>query len=129
MFQEVTIKIKQRLEMTKLIRLESKERYQRLVSKEFGSFGIKAGHVILRPGENIGEHTTGNREEIIVILKGKGEARIGKTDAVNIKKNEVLYIPPQAEHDIKNTGSGILEYIFITSEVQDNDFYCKKDFM
>jgi len=113
----------------KLVKLESKEKYQRLLSRDSDTSGIKVGHVILSSSENIGVHTTGEREEVIVILKGKGEASIGKNDVVNIKKNEVLYIPPQTEHDVKNTGSGILEYIFITSQTQDNDFDCKKDFM
>ncbi len=99
----------------RLIRLESKERYQRLVSKELGSFGVKSGHVILNPGENIGEHTTSEREEVIVILQGSGEATIDKDEILKIEKDSVLYIPPQTNHDVKNTGTNILEYIFMTS--------------
>jgi len=101
--------------MAKLIKLESTEKYQRLVSKELGSCGIKSGHVILKPGENVGEHTTNDREEVIIVLKGKGEAIIGKDEIFNIESNIVLYIPPKTLHDIKNTGSHPLEYIFVTS--------------
>lgn len=99
----------------RLLRLESTKKYQRLLSKDLGSFGIKAGHVILKSGEDIGEHSTDKREEIIIILKGKGEARIGKEGVLKIEGDTVLYIPPQTEHDIKNSGRGILEYIFVTS--------------
>lgn len=101
----------------KLIKLESAEKYQRLFSKDSGTAGMKSGHVILQPGENIGEHSTGEREEALVILKGKGEAVIGKGEIFNIEKDTVLYIPPQTGHDIKNTGLEILEYIFIISNV------------
>ena len=98
-----------------LIKLESSEKYQRLLNKDSGSFGIKSGHVILKPGENIGEHTTAEREELIIVLKGSGEAIVDRETILKIESNSVLYIPPKTKHDIKNTGSGILEYIFITS--------------
>lgn len=99
----------------KLIRFDFKEKYQRLLDKTSGTSGIKAGHVILKPGENVGEHTTAEREEIIIVLKGKGEARVDKETILKIGKNSLLYIPLQMSHDIKNTGKTILEYIFITS--------------
>lgn len=99
----------------KLIKLESTEKYQRLFSKDSGTVGMKAGHVILKPGEDIGEHSTDEREEAVVILKGKGEAIVGKKESFNIEKNMALYIPPKTDHNIKNTGPGILEYIFVTS--------------
>ncbi len=83
---------------------------------------MKSGHVVLQPGESVGEHTTGEREEAVVILKGSGEAIINKKDIIAIEENAVLYIPSQIDHDIKNTGSGVLEYIFITSQAQDKDF-------
>jgi len=99
----------------RLIKLESAEKYQKLFSKDSGTAGMKAGHVRLQPGENIGEHSTAEREEVLVILKGKGEAVIGKGEVFKIEKDAALYIPPKTGHDIKNTGLEILEYIFITS--------------
>ncbi len=102
----------------KLIKLESAEKYQKLFDRDSGTSGMKSGHVILQSGENIGEHSTGEREEALVILKGKGEAVIGKGGIFDIEKDTVLYIPPQTGHDIKNTGLEILEYIFIVSNVR-----------
>ena len=107
------------MKKAKIVKLESKEKYQRLFSKDSGTCGVKSGHVILKPGENIGVHSTNEREEVIVILKGKGEASSGGERTLKIEKNAVLYIPPSAEHDIKNTGKDVLEYIFITSQAQD----------
>ncbi len=101
----------------KLIKLESTERYQRLFGKDSGTSGMKAGHVILKPGEDIGEHSTGGREEAIIILKGKGEAIVGRKESLYIEKDMALYIPPETAHNIKNTGPGIFEYIFITSPI------------
>ena len=102
----------------KLVKLEFKERYQRLLSQDSDTSGLKVGHVTLASNENIGSHSTGDKEEVIVILKGKGEARIGKEKIIDIGENEVLYIPPKTEHDIKNKDSEILDYIFITSNAQ-----------
>jgi mannose-6-phosphate isomerase-like protein (cupin superfamily) len=99
----------------RLIKLKSSRKYQRLLNKDMGSFGIKSGHVILKKGENIGTHSTDSREELIIVLKGKGQARIGKNRILNIDRDKVLYIPPYTLHDIRNTGSRILEYIFIHS--------------
>lgn len=101
----------------RLVKLDPKEKYQRLFNKDSGTCGMKSGHVLLQPGENVGEHTTGEREEAVVILKGKGEAVINKKDIFVIKKDVALYIAPETVHDIKNTGSEVLEYIFITSPV------------
>jgi len=97
------------------IKLKSDEKYQRLFSMDTGTLGIKCGHVRLEPGESVGEHTTGEREEIIVALEGRGVATIGEDGFFDIEKDTALYVPPQKKHDIKNTGSAILGYVFITS--------------
>ena len=99
----------------KLFKLVDNAKYQKLFSKDMGTRGIKAGHVLLGPGENVGEHTTKDREEVIVVLNGRGEAKIGKDSIIDIEKDFVLYIPPQTNHDIKNTSQDILRYVFITA--------------
>lgn len=102
----------------KIVRLESSSKYQRLFSKDSGTCGIKSGHVILKEGEEIGEHSTGSLEEALVILKGKGSLLINKEEGLDFENNSVLYIPPETVHNVKNTGKGILEYIFITSNAE-----------
>lgn len=102
------------LDKARLIKLESGERYQRLFSRESETSGIKAGHVILKPGESIGEHSTLEREEVLIVLRGSGEAVIDKDVILSIKPDTVAYIPSRTNHDIKNTGQDIMEYIFIT---------------
>jgi len=98
----------------KIARLESGSRYQRLFNKDSGTCGIKAGHVILKRGEEIGEHSTNDAEEALVILKGRGRLAINKKENLDFKDDAVLYIPPRTIHNVKNTGNGVLEYIFVT---------------
>lgn len=102
----------------KIVKLEPGSKYQRLFNKDSGTCGMKSGHVILKPGEEIGEHSTNNSEEALVILKGKGQLVISKQEVLDLKDSTVLYIPPETLHNVKNTGGGILEYIFLTSNAK-----------
>lgn len=106
------------LSKAKIIKLVSDSKYQRLFSKDSGTCGIKAGHVILKKGEDIGEHSTNDMEEALVILKGRGRLIINREDCLDFEDNAVLYVPPQTIHNVKNTGSENLEYIFITSNAK-----------
>jgi len=105
----------------KTINLLRGKSYQRLINEELGSFGIKAGHVVLKKGENVGLHNTGQREEIVIVLKGRGRASIGKEKKLFIDKTKILYIPPYTEHDIKNCEAYPLEYIYITSSINNGE--------
>ena len=102
----------------KIVKLESASKYQRLFGPDSGTCGIKSGHVILKEGEEIGEHSTNDLEEALVILKGRGQLAINKKESADFEDNAVLYIPPNTIHNVKNTGSGALEYIFITSNAK-----------
>ncbi|HAZ10826.1 MAG TPA: hypothetical protein DCY56_06960 [Candidatus Omnitrophica bacterium] len=102
----------------KIVKLESNSKYQRLFNKDSGTRGLKSGHVILKKGEEIGEHSTNDLEEALVILKGKGLLLINSEEEFDFEDNSVLYIPPGTVHNVKNTGNGILEYIFITSNAK-----------
>ncbi|MDO8603288.1 MAG: cupin domain-containing protein [Candidatus Omnitrophota bacterium] len=106
------------LSKSKIVKLVSGSRYQRLFSEDLGTCGIKAGHVILKKGEEIGEHSTNDKEEVLIILKGKGQLVIDREDCLDFEGNAVLYVPPQTAHNVKNAGNGILKYIFITSNAK-----------
>ena len=99
----------------RIVKFKYRTGYQRLTSRESGTCGLKAGHVVLHPGQNIGRHTTAEREEIIIVLKGKGEVLIDNSGAVKIQGSSALYIPPHTGHDIKNIGRERLDYIFVTA--------------
>ncbi len=105
----------------RLIKLDSKERYRRLFSvKEGSAIALRSGQVVLNEGENIGEHSTGGSEEMLVILEGRGELII-KSGVMGFEKGTSLYIPPDTVHDVRNAGPGALKYIFVTSPVGANE--------
>lgn len=97
-----------------VVELNSEKGYQRLIPGAPATFGLKAGRVYLEPGADCGVHSTENKEEQLVFLAGSGTAQIaGESFAVGAGK--VCYIPPHTEHNILNTGSEPLVYIFCTA--------------
>ena len=101
--------------VTKLIKLDGTKKYQPLLKKELGSLKIRSGYVVLRKGENVGEHTTNNVEEMLIILEGKADVMVNKKKTIKIDKNSIVYLPPNTVHDVKNTLHKILRYIYVTS--------------
>jgi mannose-6-phosphate isomerase-like protein (cupin superfamily) len=71
----------------------------------------------LKPGETVGWHTTGQHEEALVILHGRGEARMEGQRARPFAAPELVYIPPAIRHNIANTGDEILEYVYVVAPV------------
>ncbi|MBN2330236.1 MAG: cupin domain-containing protein [Candidatus Aenigmarchaeota archaeon] len=73
---------------------------------------IKAGKVVLSPNEEVGEHVTEKREEILVILRGTATLVIdGKS--TEIKEGELYYINEGLNHNVINTQQEELEYVYI----------------
>ena len=79
--------------------------------------GLHSGFVRLKPGESVGWHTTGQHEEALVIMHGRGEARIEGRPARPFTAPKLVYIPPAARHNVANTGDGLLEYVYVTAPV------------
>ena len=77
--------------------------------------GLRSGFVRLKPGDTVGWHTTGQKEETLVILHGKGEAEIEGAAAMPIAEKMIAYIPPAMRHNVKNTGDAPLEYMYIVA--------------
>ena len=57
----------------KVVELKSEDKYQRLLGGAPDTCGMKSGNVLLRPGEEVGEHSTEEKEEAILILSGEAE--------------------------------------------------------
>lgn len=79
---------------------------------------FRSGLVTLAPGKSIGVHNSGVNEEMIVPLEGQGELRFSNHPPLLIKSGLITYAPAQTEHDVINTGSGPLRYIFITAKAE-----------
>lgn len=83
------------------------------------SVKLHSGYVCLDPGANVGEHSTENYEELLVVLSGSGEV---ETEGVSTRRpiaaNQVAYNPPHTTHNVFNTGSEPLRYIYIVTPVE-----------
>ena len=77
--------------------------------------GMRSGFVRLKPGETVGWHTTENHEESLVVLRGRGEARIQGQPARPFRAPALVYIPPATRHNIANTGNELLEYVYVVA--------------
>jgi len=86
--------------------------YQRLVDPDQHSLGMKAGRVYLEPGQACGRHSTEDREEVLVFLTGQGTLQIGQDQLFGVGQGKVAYIPPRTLHDVVNSGTAPLAYIF-----------------
>jgi len=95
-----------------VIDLDKNPEYQRLLKGEPQTCGMRSGRVYLQPGTNCGQHSTKDHEELLVFLSGQGLMLIGEEDSFQVGEGKVCYIPPNTVHDIKNTGSKPLIYIY-----------------
>ena len=99
----------------KVVPLEGTEKYTRLLKENIDTLRLKSGYVILQPGESVGEHSTENKEEIIIILEGEAEVIVEGNRPAIVKGKNAIYVPPQKVHNIKNIGQKQLKYVFIVS--------------
>jgi mannose-6-phosphate isomerase-like protein (cupin superfamily) len=76
---------------------------------------MRSGFVRLKPGASIGEHTTGKNEETLVVLRGQGEAQIEGHAALAFAGPALVYIPSASRHNVANTGSEPLEYVYVVA--------------
>lgn len=101
----------------RIVDLKDDGEYQNLLDGKPQTSGLRAGRVYLQPGETCGRHNTEQNEEILVFLSGQGLALIGKNGSYEIGKDKVSYIPPHTVHNIKNTGTEPLIYIYCVAPV------------
>ena len=95
-----------------VIDLNEKPENQKLLSGVPHTLGMRSGRVYLSPGQACGQHSTKDREELLVFLSGQGELIIGQENRFQVGKGKVSYIPPQTDHNVKNTGSEPLVYVY-----------------
>ena len=95
-----------------VVELNAKKEYQRLVDPDQHSCGMKSGRVYLEAGQACGQHSTEDREEVLVFLTGYGALKVGQDQELNIGQGKIAYIPPRTLHNVINSGSAPLVYIF-----------------
>lgn len=100
-----------------VIELNNKSENQRLLSGSPQTSGMRSGRVYLAPDQACGQHSTKNREELLVFLSGRGKLLIGDSESFDIGRGKVSYIPANTVHDVKNTGSEPLIYVYCVAPV------------
>jgi mannose-6-phosphate isomerase-like protein (cupin superfamily) len=79
---------------------------------------MRSGYVVLDPGHAVGKHSTENHEEVLIVLEGQGEMLFHDGATLELKAHTALYCPPQTEHDVKNTGSAKLRYVYVVANAR-----------
>ncbi|MGB8011974.1 MAG: cupin domain-containing protein [Terriglobales bacterium] len=69
----------------------------------------------LKPGASVGWHSTSGNEEALVILHGSGVVNIEGHPDVPLREKMLAYIPPATRHNVTNTGSQVLEYVWVVA--------------
>jgi len=77
--------------------------------------GMRGGSVKLKPGDSVGWHSTSGNEEALVILHGSGVAKIEGHGDVALSERTLAYIPPVTRHNVTNTGTEVMEYVWIVA--------------
>lgn len=105
--------------MSKVIctQLKGRQRFLRLLGNKSKAAGLRSGLVTLKPQEEVGEHRTHKKEEVIIILKGSAIIAYNNNKKIKAPVNSFVYIPPETPHNIINRTRGILQYVYVTTQV------------
>jgi mannose-6-phosphate isomerase-like protein (cupin superfamily) len=90
--------------------------YQRVLAGPPQTVSMESGLVVLAPAKSVGKHSTKSYEEAVIVLAGTGEMRITGGQTLSLKPNAVAYCPPLTEHDVVNTGSVPLRYLYVVAK-------------
>ena len=102
----------------KLINLDKKiTRHLPILTGPPKNHCLQSGLVILQSKTSCGKHSTENYEELLIILEGKGKVEIKGQRSFSIKPNVAVYHPPFTKHNVINTGTELLKYIYIVTKV------------
>lgn len=80
------------------------------------SVTMRSGLVVLSPGSSVGVHSTEDFEELVIVLEGRGEVQITGQDSLAIGAGVAVYCPPETEHNVVNTDTGPLRYVYIVAK-------------
>jgi mannose-6-phosphate isomerase-like protein (cupin superfamily) len=75
-------------------------------------------HMLIPPGGRHVEelHIHPDAEELVIVTRGTGTANIGG-ESSSIAVGDVIYIPPDTEHEISNSGDDLLGVFFLAAPV------------
>ncbi len=79
---------------------------------------MHSGYMVLGPGKSVGQHSTKNNEETVVVMAGKGEFSIIGGKTLQIRAFCEVYCPPGTEHNVTNTGADTLRYVYTVAKAR-----------
>ncbi|MDD5089007.1 MAG: cupin domain-containing protein [bacterium] len=93
------------------------ERYVPILRRD-QTVAMKSGMVTLPPGQSVGEHSTENHEEQLVILEGAGSVTVEGMGCRKIRVGQFAYIPPHTRHNVTADPESPLRYVFTVCQVE-----------
>ena len=89
--------------------------YTRILGGAPQSVSMRSGKVVLQPGESVGEHSTKSNEELIIVIEGDGKFLLDDDQFLEFNADSVIYCPPNTRHNVLNSGSVTLRYIYVVA--------------
>jgi len=103
----------------RLVRLDAKAMsYVPVLKGPPESVTMRSGYVTLHPRESVGKHSTGAHEGVLVVLSGSGEMHFPAHESLHLLAPCTAYCPPHTEHDVTNTGSEPLRYVYVVARAE-----------
>jgi quercetin dioxygenase-like cupin family protein len=91
--------------------------YQWLLKCDENTIAVNSGLVRLKPDESVCKHNTNNGEEVIIVLNSEGEICFDGYYRLKVEARVLIYCPSNTLHDVRNTGSELLRYIYAVTHV------------
>jgi mannose-6-phosphate isomerase-like protein (cupin superfamily) len=85
-----------------------------LAEGQFGAQRLCITWVECQPGSQQALHRHPTQEHAYVIIRGQGQMLVGGEERA-VDEGTMVFIPPGAEHAIRNTGSELLAYVSATA--------------
>jgi len=82
------------------------------------SVTMRSGLVVLAPGKSVGKHSTVRNEELLIVFEGQGEMSLESGARLPVKANTAVYCPPETKHNVTNTGTGLLRYVYVVAKAR-----------
>ena len=78
---------------------------------------MRSGLVVLQPGKSVGQHSTGQHEEVLIVLQGRGRMTFLDGSTLPVVAGHAVYCPPSTVHNVTNIGSKRLRYVYVVAGV------------
>ncbi|MCK4717066.1 MAG: cupin domain-containing protein [Thermoplasmata archaeon] len=87
--------------------------HHKLITPEDSRY-IRARCIVLQPGTEVGEHSSHEHEEVVIILEGEATVMV-EGEERKVSGGNAAYIPPHTPHNILNRSSKPVRYVYVRS--------------